>query len=391
MSINSKRIIVGSLLCFLICINFISGTSVVTSATENPIIVLFDESHGQFLNQSLYSQALADLEDLGMRIVFNNEILDENSFEGVDVFISTNPEDTFGFNERIHIWDFLLEGKGMLLLANPLIEENDSLNGRGDYLNDILQDGEIELGTLARFWTETDPLITEPLNDIVKNDVYNAGIPEYLQLEINDSENEIFTDYQNVSSIITTSCSIKSSVLNLIVASTEAIAETPMKEPHLYSTDIALLASAARTNDFDARIILGGSSIMFSDIYDPILHSTWYESADNAKLWSNIISWLAEASQEISPPPTLSQLFLPLMIGTSTIAIVLILGGIFLFSIGSGRKTKVVKTIDVKIQKTKKMKSDSDTLDQKPSVVKTTKRDRRLNQIKKDKKTGKRR
>ncbi|MCK4849438.1 MAG: hypothetical protein KAT16_10445, partial [Candidatus Heimdallarchaeota archaeon] len=172
---------------------------------------------------------------------------------------------------------------------------------------------------------------------------------------------------------------------------TEAIAETPMKEPHLYSTDIALLASAVRINDFDARIILGGSSIMFSDIYDPILHSTWYESADNAKLWSNIISWLAEASQEISPPPTLSQLFLPLMIGTSTIAIVLILGGIFLFSIGSGRKTKVVKTIDVKIQKTKKMKSDSDTLDQKPSVVKTTKRDRRLNQIKKDKKTGKRR
>ena len=387
--INSKRIIVGSILCFLICINFISGVSVVTSAEETPIIVFFDEAHGQFFNQSLYSQALADLDELGMQIVFNNEILDGNSFEGVDVFISTNPGDKFGFNERIHIRDFLLEGKGMLLLANPIIEENDSLNGRGEYLNDILRDE--ELGALARFWTETDPLITDPLNDIVKNDVDNAGIPEYLRLELNDSENAIFTDYQNVSSIITTSCSIRSAFLNLIVASTEAYSETPMKEPHLYSTNIAVFASAGRTNDFGTRIVVGGSSIMFSDIYDPILNSTWYEGVDNAKLWSNIISWLAEASQEVIPQTTLSELFLPFMVGSFTIAIVLILGGIFLFTIGSGRKAKVVKSVDVRIQKTKKEKSDSDTIDQKKASVKTTKRDRRLSQIKKGKTTGKRR
>jgi len=389
LSIYSKRIIVSSILCFLICINFISGVSVVTSAEETPIIVFFDEAHGQFFNQSLYSQALADLDELGMQIVFNDEILDENSFEGVDVFVSTNPGDKFGFNERIHIRDFILEGKGMLLLANPIIEENDSLNGRGDYLNDILRDE--ELGALARFWTETDPLIADPLNDIVKNDVDNAGIPEYLRLEINDSENAIFTDYQNISSIITTSCSIRSAVLNLVVASTEAYAETPMKEPHLYSTNIAVFASAGRTNDFSSRIVVGGSSIMFSDIYDPILNSTWYEGADNAKLWSNIISWLAEASQEVTPPTTLSELFLPFMVGSFTIAVGLILGGIFLFTIGSGRKTKVVKSVDVRIQKTKKEKSDPDTSDQKKASVKTTKRDRRLSQIKKGKNTGKRR
>jgi len=362
---------------------------VVTSADENPIIVFFDESHGQFFNQSLYSQALTDLEDLGMQIVFNNEILDENSFEGVDVFISTNPEEKFGFNERIHIKNFLLQGKGMLLLANPLIEENDSLNGRGSYLNDILRDE--ELGALARFWTETDPLISDPLNDIVKNDVNNAGIPEYLLLETNDSDNAIFTDYQNVSSIITTSCSIRSAIEDLIVASTEAYAETPLKEPHLYSTNIAILASVGRIIDFSSRIIVGGSSIMFSDIYDPILNSTWYEGADNAKLWSNIISWLAEASQEVTPPPALSELFLPLLIGTSTVAIVLIICGIFLFTIGSGRITKVVKSSDVGIQKIKKKKSDLDTDDQKKPTAKITKRDRRLSQIKKDKKTRRRR
>jgi hypothetical protein len=388
-SINSKRIIVGSFLCFLICINFISGVNVVTSADENPIIVLFDEAHGQFFNQSFYSQALSELENLGMQIVFNDEIFDENSFEGVDVFISTNPEDKFGFTERIHIRNFLLQGKGMLLLANPVKEENDSLNGRGDYLNDILRDE--ELGTLARFWTETDPLLSDPLNDIVKNDVNNAGIPEYLQLEINDTENAIFTDYQNVSSIVTTSCSIRSAVLNLVVASTESYAETPMKEPHLYSTNIAIFASAGRTNDFGLRIVVGGSSIMFSDIYDPILNSTWYESADNAILWSNIISWIAEASEEVNPALPLSELFLPFILGTSTIAIILILGGFMLFTIGSGRKTKVAKSKSVKIRETIEAKSDSTTLDESQASAKISKRDRRLSQIKKDKGTGKRR
>ncbi len=389
MSINSKRIRVGSFLCFLICISFISGVNVVTSVDESPIIVLFDESHGQFFNQSLYSHALADLEDLGMQIVFNTEILNKNSFEGVDVFISTNPDNRYEYIERIHISDFLTEGKGLLLLANPLNEENDSLNGNGIYLNEILQ--EVGIGVTARFWTDTDPLGSETLNDIVKNVVDNAGIPEYLQLDITDSENAIFTDYQNVSSVVTTSCSINSAVPKLIVASSEAYAETPMKGQHSLATEITVLSSAGDNNDFESRVVLGGSSIMFSDLYDPILQSTWHESADNAKLWTNIVSWLAEASQETSSPPILSDLFLPFVIGTSTIAIILIVGGIFLYTIGSGRKTKVVTAVDVGEKRTKKEKIDSETLEKGQSTAKATKRDRRLTQIKKDKKTGKRR
>ncbi|MHA1542660.1 MAG: hypothetical protein ACTSQH_06765 [Candidatus Hodarchaeales archaeon] len=388
MSINSKRIRVGSFLCFLICISFISGVSVVTSVDESPIIVLFDESHGQFFNQSLYSHAIADLEDLGMQIVFNTEILNENTFEGVDVFISTNPDVRFEFSEREHIKDFLSEGKGLLLLANPLSEENDSINGNGNYLNEILQN--LGFGISARFWTEPDPLGSEPLNDIVKNVVDNAGIPEYLQLDITDTENAIFTDYQNVSSVITTSCSISTAVPKLIVASNEAYAETPMKERHSLATEIVVLASAGDNNDFEPRTVLGGSSNMFSDLYNPILQSTWYESADNAKLWTNIVSWLAEASQETSSPPALSELFLPFVIGTSTIAIFLIIGGIFLYMVGSGRITKVVTAVDVRVKKTKKEKTDSETLEKEQPTVKATKRDRRLTQIKKDKKTGKR-
>ncbi|MHA1156089.1 MAG: hypothetical protein ACTSQK_08265 [Candidatus Heimdallarchaeota archaeon] len=360
----------------------------VTSVDESPIIVLFDESHGQFFNQSLYSHAIADLEDLGMQIVFNTEILNENTFEGVDVFISTNPDVRFEFSEREHIKDFLSEGKGLLLLANPLSEENDSINGNGNYLNEILQN--LGFGISARFWTEPDPLGSEPLNDIVKNVVDNAGIPEYLQLDITDTENAIFTDYQNVSSVITTSCSISTAVPKLIVASNEAYAETPMKERHSLATEIVVLSSAGDNNDFESRTVLGGSSNMFSDLYDPILQSTWYESADNAKLWTNIVSWLAEASQETSSPPVLSELFLPFVIGTSTIAIFLIIGGIFLYMVGSGRKTKVVTAVDVRVKKTKKEKTDSETLEKEQSTVKATKRDRRLTQIKKDKKTGKR-
>ena len=361
----------------------------VTSVNESPIIVLFDESHGQFFNQSLYSNALADLEELGMQIVFNQESLNMNSFEGVDVFISTNPNLRFQPTERSYIKDFLSGGKGLLLLANPLVEENDSLNGRGSFLNDVLAD--IGTGVSARYWIEPNPLGSFPLNDIVKNSIDNAGVSEYLQLDINDSENARVSDYENVSSIITTSCSIRNAVPELIVASNEAIAESPMKEQLLAGSEITLLASAGDNNDFESRIIVGGSSIMFSDIYDTILQSTWYGSADNAKLWSNIILWLAEASQETNPPPSLSDLFFPFIIGSSSLAIILIIGGSFLYMIGSGRQIQVVKVADVAVKKTKKEKSDPEKIDEKRSKPKTTKRDRRLSQIKKDKKTKKRR
>ena len=387
MPTSFKQILVCSLLCFLVSFNFTVGVNNVKSVDTNRVVVLFDEGHGQFFNRSLYSQALADLNELGMEVVFNNEELNRTSFEGIDAFISTNPSSSFSSEEKIHIVDFLEEGKGILLLANPLIEENDSLNGNGYELNQILQNIE---GTLARFWLGAREDETHELDDVVKNDKENLGKPEYILLEVNntDTENEIFTKYENISLIATYSCSIKDGRENLIVGSTETYAETPLRKPHIFSSKVAIFAKGGSLGDINARIIVGGSSIMFSDLEDPLLNNatSWYETADNSVLWKNTISYLAETSQEgILPPPDDSNY--PLFFaGTALVTTVILIGGVFLYTIGSGQQIPTVTKEEFVSPKPSKKKVDS-TEDQiskkKPSKTKLSKRDRRLQQLKK--------
>ncbi|MHA2055366.1 MAG: hypothetical protein ACW99F_17440, partial [Candidatus Hodarchaeales archaeon] len=329
--------------------------------------------------------AIQDIKDLGMEIVFSQESLNETSFDGVDIWIATNPTKQYTSNERVYIRDFLLEGHGMLLLANPLMEENDSLNGRGDLLNDILSDE--GLGIIARYWTESEFQGTFPLSDIVKNEFNNAGKPEYVILETNSTLNPIFSDYENITHIITTSCSIRSAKVDLIEGSTEAYAETPLKEKHTFSGDISVLSGVGQLNDFKSQVVIGGSSIMFSDIEEPLFNSSWYEVADNAKLWRNIISWLAEESQEEETDVPLSELFVPFFIGIISISVVFIIGGILTFNIGSGKEIQVTKSTlpDEVEKKPKKGKESEDKIEKKKPTKKLSKRDRRLQQIKKRK------
>ncbi|MHA1978318.1 MAG: hypothetical protein ACW98I_15540 [Candidatus Hodarchaeales archaeon] len=356
---------------------------------EDPTIILFDEGHGQFFNRTLYNQAITDIEDLGMKVVFNTQEFNASTLEGIDILIITDPQESITFRERNYIRDYLLEEKSMLLLANPLVETNATLDGHGDYLNYILN--EQEFGILARFWTQIDSVDLRKPTDVVKNDFSNAGKPEYLILDINTTDHEIFSESENVSTVITSSCSIQDAREELIVGSTEAYADPPSGDPHSFSTNIGLFVLAGRAENFDVRVAMGGSSIMFSDIEDSYLGSSWYEAEDNAKLWRNTIKWLSAEIQEENIPKPKDDLYIPFLLGITALAIIFVVGGIFLFMIGSGQqvnvsKVKVITKEEVTKEKGPK-KSDDET---KTGTSKHTKRDRRLQQIKKHSKSDRR-
>jgi hypothetical protein len=371
-------------------LNLIVGVHGVKSADTKPVVILFDEGHGQFFNRSLYSQALDDIKEMGMEVIFNHNEFNRSTFEGIDVFISTNPSSSFDFEERIHITEFLETGKGMFLLANPLIEENSSLNGQGYIHNYILEDVE---GVLARFWTGSRDEMTHELDDVVKNDRENLGKAEYIELEVNNTDFPIFTEYENISSVITYSCTIENARDDLIVGSTETYAETPLKKAHEFATEVVIFVKGGRFGDIDARIILSGSSIMFSDLKDPLLgeNTSWYESADNSILWKNTILYLAEASSEgLTPPPDSSNY--PLFLGVATlIASTMLIGGVVFYSVGSGQKAPtVIKEEYIKLKPPKKEKDVSEdqiSVKKKPQP-KLSKRERRMKQLQKKTKKG---
>jgi hypothetical protein len=275
------------------------------------------------------------------------------------------------------------------LLSNQLDEDNTTLNGRGDAFNEFL--GYLENGfLLGTYWSYYKYVEDIKPTDIVINEFSNAGDPKYLQLKLNSSTHEILSIGKNITSIVTYSCSISDASAPVLVASSEAYSRTILGESGGDTTQtdgkLYLMGTSGDELESGARVIVGGSSIMFSDVFDPVLESTWYESENNSYLWWNIFDWLAAANPEILTPPgippeVIFQLFLLIVI----ISGVLLFGGSLTYFIGSGRKISLVKSgqeAEIPIQASTSEVREPGTVQPSPSS-KESRRDRRLRQIKK--------
>ena len=388
MPLKRKYVLVYTLICILFSLNQVIVIGAADPVTDKPIVILFDEGHGQHYNRSLYSQALADLTiNKSMKVVFNTGEFNSTSFEGVDIFVSTNPGTKITLEESKYLNRFISSGKAMFLLTNPLNEDNQSLNGRGDIINEFLN--YLDFGyIMGKFWSYSEQEDFNPA-DIIINEFSNAGDPKYLHLKVNSSSHEILSIDKNITSIVTYSCSIEEASAPILAASSEAYSITISGEPGGDTTQtdgkLYLMGTTGEELDSGARIVIGGSSIMFSDVFDPILESTWYQSENNSDLWWNIFDWLGEVNPEdpTSPPIPLEIIFplLLLLVGVSTI---FLLGGSLFYSIGSGRKISLVKSgqVEAPVQISADEIAEPSAVQPSPSA-KESKRDKRLRQIKK--------
>ena len=323
-----------------------SGSAIINisanvSMEERGIIVLFDEAHGQLFNQTYYQHAINDINSSDVRVIINSQRINKTTFDGVDIFISTNPGFSFTSTERYYISEFLKRGKSALFLANPLIEENSTLTGRGDLFNEVLSESELE--TVSRFWTRTEDLTSFKRSDVVENEFVNAGKRDYLLVNINNSDHEILHENNNnVSSIVTYTCSLMNSRENIIKAPSQAIARTVFDEIRPYSSNIIIFGTSGES-DYGAHILLGGSSIMFSDLKDTTLGTTWYQSENNSILWKNTFSWLAAVTVEAETPLVPTEEIILVIAGLLGLAILFTAFGSIFYSLGSGRKMKVIR------------------------------------------------
>ena len=387
MSLRSKQIFLYIIICVIFSTHNVLAIGVGDPAREDPVVVLFDEGHGQFFNRSLYSQAISDLiKNKSMKIVFNRGELNNTSFEGVDIFVSTNPQLFYSVEEGFHINRFLTQGNSMFLMANPLNEDNETLTGRGDIFNAFLEGLEFVF-FMGNFWADTIYIGDHKPADVVYNEFVNAGTSEYLHLTLNSTGHEILSISKNITSIVTYSCSLESAIEKVILGSPEAYAEKISGEIHLFSTEIILLGASSPEIETGAKVLLGGSSIMFSDLYDPVLNSSWYESENNSLLWLNIFDWLAEVSPETLPPSFLSEQISFIILTLVVASIIFLLVGVLFFLVGSGQKISIAKSGEEIVAQPELQTSADKAIS--PSSVqpsppsKKSRRDRRLRQIKK--------
>lgn len=398
LSQKSKRILIYTFLLLIVGTNTVFACGADSTSVTDPIVILFDEAHNQFFNRSLYSQALSVLEDFTdneVKIIYNTVEFNSTTFQGVDIFICTNPGSSFSAIESSSVAEFLVEGNSMFLLSNPLNEVNDTLMGRGDYLNELLLDYRLE--TVDKFWTRIEDIGEIRNPSVIINEFDNVGIPTYLKLYVNDSTHEIFTIDQNVSSLVTYTSSLVNTRVNLVIAPSEAIVKTVANEIYNYPSDVPIIGTPGEMA-IGARILLSGSSIMFSDLNDTLLGTTWYESADNSKFWLNCITWLAEINPDVLPPDiSFNQVLLLVITITGIAGLLLLIGGGFSF-IGSGKVISIAKIEQPKIDRKKKKptageKPDDSKITQEDipdTKPKKSKRDRRIKQIQKNSRGKKR-
>lgn len=391
LSQKSKRILIYTFLLLIVGTNTVFACGADSTPVTDPIVILFDEAHNQFFNRSLYSQALSVLEDFTdneVKIIYNTVEFNSTTFQGVDIFICTNPGSSFSAIESSSVAEFLVEGNSMFLLSNPLNEVNDTLMGRGDYLNELLLDYRLE--TVDKFWTRIEDIGEMRNPSVIINEFDNVGIPTYLELYVNDSTHEIFTIDQNVSSLVTYTSSLVNTRVNLVIAPSDAIVKTVANEIYNYPSDVPIISTPGEMA-VGARILMSGSSIMFSDLNDTLLGTTWYESADNSKFWLNCITWLAEINPDVLPPDiSFNQVLLLVITITGIAGLLLLIGGGFSF-IGSGKKISNAKIEHRKIDRKKKKppageKPDDSKITQEDipdTKSKKSKRDRRIKQIQK--------
>ena len=391
LSQKSKRIIIYSFILLIVGTNTIFACGADSTPVTDPIVILFDEAHDQFFNRSLYSQALSVLDDFTdneVKIIYNTAEFNSTTFQGVDIFICTNPGSSFSAIETASLAEFLVEGNSMFLLSNPLNEVNNTLMGRGDYLNELLLDYRLEI--VDKFWTHIENIGDIRNPSVIINEFDNAGIPTYLKLDVSNSTHEIFSIDQNVSSLVTYTSSLVNTRVNLVIAPSDAIVITVANEIYNYPSDVPIISTTGEMA-VGARIVMSGSSIMFSDLSDALLGTTWYESADNSNFWLNCITWLAEINPDVLPPNiSLNQVLLLVITITGIAGLLILIGGGFFF-IGSGKEVSIAKIEQPKIDRKKKKppageKPDDSKIikeDKPDTKQKESKRDRRIKQIQK--------
>jgi len=334
--------------------------------TNLKYVVLYDESHGQYYNRSLMNNALTSLYSLlpqnitpniEIDLLFNEESeFNSTNLQGVDLLIITNPgikeEDQFTTSEIAAILDFVEFGGSLFLLCNPLTQ-NVNITGHVESINNILASRDNKI-TSARVRsavnTSFSDVIVDDFRSTYDNDSfisldYPKKTEEFIMNEATINET-LFRQETEINDLLIYSSSIslgseESDSRRIGLATTPVTSYAIDETYHIFRDPVNNFLTWLLAKELDdSRVVLSGSTIMFSDqkITDD---SMWIEQKDNLILWKNIILWLLNYTPhpEVSPPAIWAFSYYALVI--TAFAIVVFGYAFILYKYKNTRKTSI--------------------------------------------------
>lgn len=353
---NTTRLL-ATIVTALILLSSLQG--IVSAQSElDPIIILYDESHGQQYARNDETGGLKLMLDTvnastkySLRVNEDDELTD-TLLNDVDVLIIAAPDESSPFTEQeAHgISEFLANGSSLFVLGDPTIGENSNYwaealmqdMGENDAVNNFLDTINV---TSVRF-SLNETGFEEIYGDVMfdeEHTVFNATYSWLLRLDSStwDINHPIF---RNINEIYTMTATLKPIELASSIARgyESSFAQFKMdfnswanysfpnmtladfeQDPLSFSTINGTYPSWMSAFEFDSsRIVIAGSTLMFTgrdlDYRDTDLR--WFYMGDNSRLFMNIIEWLSE--DFITAPSAI----IPLVIVSS---VVLVVGVVF--------------------------------------------------------------
>ncbi|MFX0045630.1 MAG: hypothetical protein ACFE8Z_07260 [Candidatus Hermodarchaeota archaeon] len=324
--------------------------TVKAQAPIDSIVILYDASHDQQFSPDDEAgfKLILDMVNASTKytVRVNTDPIENTTLSDVDLLIVADPDISYDFvaDEVSSIAEMLANGSSLLLLGNPAISntskywDDSTMQDAGDNiaLNDLLDALNI---TGPRFsinktqtysWSDTmfdyEHLINETSPWVMRLDTstWNPNHPIFKNINELVVMTGTLKPLNLVSSIATgyesSFAQFRDSISTLANYSfpnmtLEEFAEIPLSYSAINGTFPPWM-SAFEYNE--SRIVISGSAMMFSglvvDVYE--IESQWFYTADNARLFMNMLDWLTEGFVE--PPGAI----FPMLMISMTILVV---------------------------------------------------------------------
>lgn len=326
-------------------------TGVRAQADLDPILVLYDASHNPQHDPldaeeglKLMLDAVNESTRYMVRINTGDDLTD-TTLNDVDILIIAAPDDNSPFTaaEAHGITEMLANGSSLFLLGDPTIEQSSRywadalMQDMGDniVINDLLDSLNITGVRFSINVTATDDFYADTMFDY-DHTVFNASYPYMIKMDASTWEagHPIF---RNINELYVMTATLKPVNLSSGIASGYDTTFAQFRRgpntwanysfPNMTLSDFEQdpLSYSAINGTFpswlsvfelnESKVVICGSTLMFTGrtLDYPNTDSQWFYSADNARLFMNIMGWL---SQDFVEAPSA---ILPMLIISSVI------------------------------------------------------------------------
>ena len=257
-------------------------------AVSNPVFLnrmhiershlLWDDSHNQYYYSGRFNMLISDLKSLGIVVKTPSTGLNANLLANYSVLVVANPRIPLSPDEIFDVAEFVQGGGALILLGD--IQHGGNTYGQPDNLNAILEG--VGVADKVRFWGTND--CGDEIYDNVSKVLFDW------QVIANGKYFKPHMISEGIDQIAINSASLNVTDSDVIVATTPPTSYTKdVNGEHQRSDRIPWLAALEVG---EGKVVICGSSKMFSDREINGTGQAYITYEDNERLFFNFLRWL---------------------------------------------------------------------------------------------------